>query len=124
MMVAIETLAQSIPVSQACAVFGFPRSHLYRSRQPQPLVKKPPRPSPVRALSPAERATIRDLLESERFMDRSPYEVYATLLDEGVYVCSISTMYRILHAYAEVQERRIQQLGDYLSGHGGTAVSV
>jgi putative transposase len=109
MIAAIETLAQSIPVSQACAVFGFPRSHLYRSRQPQPLVENSPRPSPARALSPAERTTVRDLLESERFMDRSPYEVYATLLDEGMYVCSIRTMYRILHTYAEVQERRNQR---------------
>ena len=89
MIAAIETLAQSIPVSQACAALGFPRSHLYRSRQPQPVGEKAPRPSPARALSPIERATVRDLLESERFVDRSPYEVYATLLDEGEYVCSI-----------------------------------
>ena len=79
MLAAIETLAQSIPVSQACAVFGFPRSQLYRSRQPQPLGEKPARPSPARALSPAERATVRDWLESERFIDHSPYEVYATV---------------------------------------------
>jgi putative transposase len=51
---------------------------------------------------------VRDLLNSERFQDQSPYEVYAALLDEGVYYCSIRTMYRILEAYAEVQERRNQ----------------
>lgn len=109
MIAAIETLAQSIPVSQACAAFGFPRSQLYRNRQPQPVGEKAPRPSPARSLSPVERATVRDLLESERFIDQSPYEVYATLLDEGEYVCSIRTMYRILHAYKEVQERRHQR---------------
>jgi putative transposase len=109
MIAAIETLAQSIPVRQACEALGFPRSNLYRRRQPQPVVEKPPRPSPARALSPVERANVRDLLASERFMDRSPYEIYATLLDEGVYTCSISTMYRILHEYDEVQERRNQR---------------
>ncbi len=51
---------------------------------------------------------MREVLNSERFADQSPYEVYATLLDEGVYYCSIRTMYRILHESAEVQERRNQ----------------
>ena len=109
MMATVETLAQSMPVRQACAVLGFPRSSLYRSRQPKPLVEKPSHPTPTRALSPTERTVVRDLLDSERFVDSSPYEVYATLLDEGTYHCSISTMYRILQEYGEVQERRKQQ---------------
>lgn len=109
MMAAIEELAQTLSVSQACEVLGFPRSSLYRSRQPKTLVVKVPRPTPARALSVDERATVRELLESERFADQSPYEVYATLLDKGIYHCSIRTMYRILHAYAEVQERRNQR---------------
>jgi putative transposase len=109
MTTTIETLAQTIPVSQACAVLGFPRSSLYRSRQANVCLEKPPRLPSARALSDGERAVVRDLLESERFVDRSPYELYATLLDEGVYHCSVSTMYRILHAYAEVQERRNQR---------------
>jgi putative transposase len=108
MTAAIEALAQNMPVSQACAVFDFPRSGLYRSRQPKRMVAKSPRPTPARALSPGERAVVRDLLDSEPFADHSPYEVYATLLDEGIYHCSIRTMYRILHHYAEVQERRNQ----------------
>ena len=108
MIAAIEALAQTMPVSQACAVLGFPRSSLYRSWQPKTLVAKVPRPTPARALSAEQRATVRELLESERFADQSPYEVYATLLDKGIYHCSIRTMYRILHASAEVQERRNQ----------------
>jgi putative transposase len=105
MMAAIEELAQHIPVSQACEAFGFPRSSLYRNRQPKAVVKRA-RPTPARALSGDERATVRAVLNSERFADETPYEVYATLLDEGVYYCSIRTMYRILHGSAEVQERR------------------
>jgi putative transposase len=108
MTAAIEALAQSIPISQACAVFGFPRSSLYRRRQPNPVIEKLPRPKPSRALSPDERTVVRDLLDSERFADDSPYEVYASLLDEDIYHCSIRTMYRILQEHAEVQERRNQ----------------
>ena len=108
MRAAIEALAQSIPVSQACAVFDFPRSSLYRSRQPKAVIAKAPRTTPARALNADERATVRELLNRERFVDQSPYEVYATLLDEGIYHCSIRTMYRILDEHAEVQERRNQ----------------
>ena len=104
MMAAIEELAQSIPVSQACAVFDFPRSSLYRRRQrsaeltskPKAIDAQVSHATLTRALSGDERARVRDLLGPkglpERFVDRSPYEVYATLLDEGVYHCSISTM--------------------------------
>lgn len=109
MIEAIEALAQGIAVSQACEVFAFPRSSLYRSRQPEGVSAKPPRLTPARALTPDERLVVRDLLDSERFVDHSPREVYATLLDEGVYYCSISTMYRILHEHEEVQERRNQR---------------
>jgi len=61
-----------------------------------------------RALSLAEREEVRDLLNSKRFMDMAPAQVYATLLDEGRYLCSIRTMYRILAANGEVRERRNQ----------------
>ena len=47
-------------------------------------------------------------LHSERFRDKAPTEVFATLLDEGVFLCSLSTMYRILAADGEVRERRDQ----------------
>jgi hypothetical protein len=59
------------------------------------VVEKPRRAKPSRALSADERIQVRDLLESERLADDSPYEVYATLLDQGIYYCSIRTMYRI-----------------------------
>jgi putative transposase len=66
------------------------------------------RPTPARALSPDERQRLLDALHSERFVDQPPYEVYAALLDEGVYACSVRTMYRILRAAGEVRERRNQ----------------
>ena len=69
--------------------------------------KRPPRPQPS-ALSAAERQAILDALHSERFQDQSPYAVYATLLDEGVYLGSIRTFYRILQQAGEVRERRAQ----------------
>ena len=108
MIQATEALAQAIPVTRTCEALGYPRSSLYRSRQTQPKRKASNRPTPARALSTAERAKVRDLLNSERFQDSSPYQVYAALLDEGAYYCSISTMYRILHEHDEVHERRNQ----------------
>jgi putative transposase len=108
MIAAINELAEQLPVSRACAALGFARSSLYRHQHPKVRDDKAPRPTPARTLSPEERTTVRELLDSERFADQTPYEVYATLLDEAVYHCSISTMYRILREQAEVQERRNQ----------------
>ena len=104
-----EALAQKVPVTRACDALGYPRSSLYRSRRPKPPVKERDRPTPARALSKPERTKVRDLLNSERFQDNSPHQVYATLLDEGTYHCSISTMYRILREHNEVRERRNQR---------------
>jgi len=67
-----------------------------------------PRPRPARALTDAERATVLDQLHSTRFVDQAPAEVYASLLDEGVYLCSERTMYRVLAQADEVRERRAQ----------------
>jgi putative transposase len=101
-----EQLGATIGVEKACRVLSIPRSSLYRSRQTasQP---RPRLPSP-RALSEAETTAIRAILNSERFQDQSPREVYATLIDEGQYLCSYRTMYRILAEHAEIRERRNQ----------------
>jgi putative transposase len=104
-----EALALNIPLTRACSALGYPRSSLYRSRLPKPAIKQPNRPTPVRALSESEREKVRDLLNSERFQDKSPDQVYATLLDEGTYHCSTRTMYRILGQHNEVRERRNQR---------------
>ncbi len=113
MIQAAESLAESQGVAAACAALGVPRSSLYairspaaRSAGPEPQVAT--RPAPPRALSQAEREQVRDLLNSQRFQDAAPREVYAELLDEDRYLCSVRTMYRILAAFNEVRERRNQ----------------
>ena len=101
-----EDLGQQVGVKRACEELGVPRSSLYQARQPaQPSV---PRTQPARALSQAERQAVRDVLNSDRFVDSAPRQVYATLLDEDIYLCSWRTMYRILTEFEEVRERRDQ----------------
>jgi putative transposase len=106
MIAAAEELGESVGVSKACRVLTVPRSRLYRERRP----KRPPAPRPTskRALSREEKAEVHQTLNSERFQDCPPREVYATLLDKGIYLCDWRTMYRILGEYGEVQERRNQ----------------
>jgi len=110
MIQSAERLADSIGVSAACQALGVPRSSLYRARQvpSKPSGGSAARPTPERALSPQERATVLETLNGERFQDDAPREVYATLLDEGIYLCHWRTMYRILNAEEQVRERRNQ----------------
>ena len=107
MIAAAETLGKQVGVAAACRVLNVPRSSLYRARQPPPESK--PRPTPPRALSVAEKAQVRAVANSERFCDCAPRTIYATLLDEGVYMCNWRTWYRILEAHDEVHERRPQR---------------
>jgi putative transposase len=102
-----ERLGEMVGVSEACRVLGVPRSSLYRARKPKTVPS--PRPTPPRALAPEEKAGVRAVLNSERFCDSAPREVYATLLDEGEYYCHWRTMYRILEEHDEVHERRNQR---------------
>jgi putative transposase len=103
-----EQLTLTTSVTTACHTLGLPRSALYRARQPRPSASVVAPPGAGRALSPSETAQVRDTLNSERFQDDAPREVYATLLDENTYLCSVSTMYRILRENKEIQERRNQ----------------
>ena len=93
----------------ACELVGRPRATHYRRLRP-PVDKAPaaPRPMPPNALSDAERDAVVALLRSKRFVDASPAQVWATLLDEGTYLASVSTMYRLLREHGEVRERRHQ----------------
>ena len=93
-------------VKTLCATVGIPRASFYRRQQPRPVAARE-RTSP-RALTPPERQAALELLHEPRFVDLSPSEVYATLLDEGRYVCSERTMYRLLAEHQEVRERRNQ----------------
>jgi putative transposase len=107
---AVRELKPLIGTKQACQAVGRPRANHYRRHRRSPKPPQParePAPQP-RALSPAERDTVRALLNSEQHVDKAPAAVYHELLDEGVYVASISTMYRILREHGEVRERRRQ----------------
>jgi putative transposase len=106
---AVQALTQHIPVAAACAAFDFPRSSFYRLNQPPKEVEAATRRLHPRSLTPTEQAEVLALLHSERFQDSSPRQVWATLLDEGEYLCSISTMYRLLRGEGESQERRNQR---------------
>jgi len=99
-----ERLGEQIGVKRACAVLNVPRSRVYRARQPH--VEATVGVLPTQALSAAERAQVRAVLNSDRFQDEAPRQVYASLLDEGQYLCHWRTMYRVLAAHDEVRERR------------------
>src|SRR5437870_9505407 len=108
-MAAVTGLASSVGIRAACDALKLPRASYYRERRAagSPSVAAS-RPLPARALRPAERETVLAHLHEERFQDRSPAAVYATLLDEGRYHCSIRTMYRFLKQEGESRERRDQ----------------
>ena len=106
----VDRFSVEIGTAAACAAVGISRTGLYRRRAKSaaPPVEEKKRPAPSRALSKEEKQGVLDILHSQRFMDKAPHEVYATLLDEGEYHCSVSTMYRILEENQEVRERRNQ----------------
>ena len=113
MTAVLETLG-TLPRVDACTALGLPRATYYRSQArvssptPASASETRPRKASPRALSDAERRVVIDLVHEERFVDLAVPQVYATLLDEGRYVCSPRTMYRILDALGEVRERRDQ----------------
>lgn len=107
---AIDELAPVVGVTAACEAVGRPRQTHYRRNRKSPPPPKPervPRPQP-RALNEVERKEVLRVLHSDDHVDEAPATVYAKLLDEGIYLASTSTMYRILRAHGEVRERRRQ----------------
>ena len=103
----VVDLAPVVGIVAACVALSVSRASLYRRRlRPSATVRR--QPPPRRALSAAERQLVCDVLHEERFVDKAPAQVYAALLDEGAYLCSVRTMYRFLAARREVRERRDQ----------------
>jgi putative transposase len=112
MLILDAGVAELTPIvgrAAACRQLGRSRAGHYRDQRepfhgpprPRPRASKPPR-----ALDETERQAVLDMFHSERFCDAAPAQVWATLLDENTYLCSVSTMYRILHANNEVRDRR------------------
>lgn len=108
----VTEAAPTVGMAAACNALGLPRATFYRHKGGRPAAvaaKSVPRQSPERALTPEQRQQVLDVLHCERFVDKAPGEVCAILLDEGTYLCSERTMYRILDANNEVRERRNQR---------------
>jgi putative transposase len=107
---AIGELIPMLGTTRAIAAVGADRASWYRCHRKSPAPRRPERiinPQP-RALSAIERKQLRAILESAEFVDEAPAAIYAKLLDEGTYLGSVSTMYRVLHDHDEVRERRRQ----------------
>ena len=113
-----ESLAKYVGIRDTCNALVIPRASFYRWRgrekHPMPVcVHRTGRKDHCRPVSPLaltydERRDVLDTLREERFVDQAPQEVYAALLDDGAYLCSVRTMYRILEENQEVRERRNQ----------------
>ena len=117
-MDAVTTLSPTVGIQAACDYLNVSRATLYRQRpffgprtEAGALAITPRiRTIPARALRPEERAQVLAVLHEERFQDRSPAAIQATLLDQGQYLCSTRTMYRILEQEGESRERREQRI--------------
>ena len=108
-MTAITTVATTGETSALCASVGVSRAAFYRRQRPAVSTRpRAARAASPRALRPSERQAVLDVLHSDRFVDQSPAEVHATLLEEQTYCCSPRTMYRLLADAGEVRERRDQ----------------
>lgn len=107
MTAALNYLIPLVGIAAGCAALGLSRATYYRDQRPRPAPRL--RPKPRRALSDAQREHVLALLDSDRFVDKAPRQVYAELLDDGEYLCSVRTMYRILATADQVRERRHQR---------------
>lgn len=110
-MATVQANAKEVAVAPLCAALRVPRASLYRTMA---RAAHPPAPKEKvvahRALREEERKEVLDALHAPRFVDLPPHQVYASLLDEGTYLCSVRTMYRILAEWDEVHERRVQRI--------------
>jgi len=108
-MSAAVGLASDIGVVAACDALAVARATYYRHNRCHDGLKRPcrsGRQAPL-ALTAEERQHVLDLMHSEPFVDKAPHQIYARLLDQGIYLCSIRTMYRLLkNAHGNVKERR------------------
>ena len=101
-----ELAAAGIPDREAAALTGVSRATAARRNQTGEPAQLPARPVPANKLTPAERGELLNVLNCTRFVDQTPLQIYATLLEEGRYLGSVSTMYRVLRENALVKERR------------------
>ncbi len=109
-MEAATSLGSVVGIQPACAALGLNRSRFYRDKRRRESPKEmTARPEPPLSLTEMERREVLEILRSDRFMDQAPAAIHAILLEEGRYLCSVRTMYRILAGEGEVRERRNQK---------------
>jgi len=101
----VEQLGARLGVASLCRALGVPKATLYRRRRPRRVLTRRP---PPRSLSEAEQQAVLATVHSERFVDEAPASIVAELLEEGTYLCSVRTMYRVLARQGESRERRDQ----------------
>ena len=107
---AVGELSSKVATAAACRALGWPRATWYRHHRrtpPPPRPERQPRPQP-RALTSQEQGRLLDVLHAPEHVDEAPATIYAKLLDQGVYLGSVATMYRLLRRHDEVHERRRQ----------------
>jgi putative transposase len=105
----LPALEEVTSTKKACELLGANRSTILRRRRPPVYGPPPPRPAPPNKLTERERQHVLSVLRSPEYCDLAPAQVWAQLLDEGIYLCSIRTMYRLLAAAGENRERRRQR---------------
>jgi putative transposase len=105
----LPPLEEVTSTKRACELLGANRSTILRRRQPPVLGRPAPRPSPPNKLTEIERQHVLSVLRSPEYRDLAPAQVWAQLLDDGIYLCSIRTMYRLLSIAGENRERRRQR---------------
>lgn len=111
-MTAIQQARQEAPIATLCQALDVGRATYYRFARPAPTTTSPKegqarKPHP-RALSADEQTRALAILNEEKFMDKAPRQVFAALLDQGTYICSVGTMYRLLDMHQQLRERRNQ----------------
>lgn len=104
----LDLLTAILPVYRSCALAGVPRGSYYRTLAGPLQRESMQRPAPPNKLTDTEQQELITALNSARFVDKAPRQVWAALLDEGTYLASVSTMYRLLRARDQVRERRAQ----------------
>jgi putative transposase len=107
-MTACQQLLPEVGIAAACRSLEVSRATFYRRLRAVEKSEGKGRPKPARGLSDTERDQVLEVLHEDRFVDKAPAEIYATLLDEGRYLCSTRTMYRVLESVGEIRERRDQ----------------
>ncbi len=105
-----ELVSRGISTRVAADLVGIPRATATRKRR-IPVVG--PAPIPANKIGDSDRRQILDVVNSKPFVDLPPIQIYAQLLDAGTYLCSISTMYRVLNENKQVKDRRIIYVGGY-----------